>query len=104
MDFTKFDGNAQRIRVLTRLQILQDIYGLNLTMGTLSAFLKYPCLSSEIKNVTKHKYQEKVGVFQSEKEIVLKLRNETGLNKIRNPLTFLLELDAGEYLLSSNGY
>lgn len=46
-DFTEYDGNAQGFRVLTKLQVLQDDAGLNLTVGTLASYLKYPILSSE---------------------------------------------------------
>ena len=41
-DFLEFDGNAQTFRLLTRLQVLNDNYGLNLTLGTLAALIKYP--------------------------------------------------------------
>ena len=36
-DFIHFDGNAQGLRVLTKLQSINDIYGLNLTCTTLAA-------------------------------------------------------------------
>lgn len=42
IDFLQFDGNAQTFRLLTRLQVLNDQYGLNLTLGTLAALIKYP--------------------------------------------------------------
>ena len=41
-DFLQFDGNAQTFRLLTRLQVLNDEFGLNLTLGTLAALVKYP--------------------------------------------------------------
>lgn len=41
-DFNNFDGNCQTFRLLTRLQILNDNYGLNLTCATLAALMKYP--------------------------------------------------------------
>src|SRR3990172_1771810 len=41
-DFLEFDGNAQTFRLLTRLQLLNDAFGLNLTLGTLAALIKYP--------------------------------------------------------------
>lgn len=42
IDFQEFDGNAQTLRLLTRLQVLNDQFGLNLTLGTLAALTKYP--------------------------------------------------------------
>lgn len=35
-------GNAEGFRILTKLQYLGDLNGLNLTYATLSATLKYP--------------------------------------------------------------
>ena len=43
-DILHFDGNAQTFRLLTRLQVLNDDFGLNLTVATLSALIKYPSL------------------------------------------------------------
>jgi dGTPase len=91
MDFTEFDGNAQGFRVLTKLQILQDKAGLNLTAGTLASYLKYPILSSEFVNDSEKKYQSKIGVFQSEKEHLYFLREKTKLFKVRHPLVYLME-------------
>ena len=46
-DFLRFDGNAQSLRLVTKLQILADFNGLNLTFGTLSASCKYISPSHE---------------------------------------------------------
>ncbi len=89
LDFTKFDGNAEGFRILTKLQVLQDPYGLNLTYGTLSAFLKYPFTADELNNGKP--FSNKIGVFQSEKDLLQKIRKATGLKQMRNPLTFLME-------------
>lgn len=40
-DFLRFEGNAQSLRLVAKLQILADDTGLNLTLGTLSALSKY---------------------------------------------------------------
>lgn len=90
-DFTKFNGNVQGFRVLTSLQVLQDKYGLNLTIATLSAFLKYPNLTSDIRNAYGKDYKCRLGVFQSEKNKLNAIRGKTGLINIRNPLTFIME-------------
>lgn len=91
-DFTKFDGNAQGFRVLTKLQVLDTLAGLNLTYATLGAYLKYPNADKIDKNIIGKK---KRGVFQSEREYLTKVVQECGLEingKIsRHPLCYLME-------------
>lgn len=84
-DFIHFDGNAQTIRILSRLQFLNDKYGMNFCYGTLSALMKYPWSSSNHKNSN-----DKFGYFISEKKFCKKIIKETGILN-RNPVTFLLE-------------
>lgn len=92
-DFTLFDGNAQGFRVLTKLQILDDIYGLNLTYATLGAFLKYPNTGDLNEN---HLSQNKRGVFDSEKGYLALIAENCGLFSgdstiIRHPLSYIME-------------
>lgn len=42
VDYTQFDGNAEGLRVLTKLQFIESLDGLNLTCASLGAFMKYP--------------------------------------------------------------
>lgn len=86
-DFLKFDGNSQTFRLVTRLQILNDSFGINLTYATLAALIKYPQGSSH-NNPTWKKH----GFFSSEQEIVNEIWAETGLcDGRRHPLTYLME-------------
>jgi len=95
LDYTGFDGNAEGFRVLTKLQYLGDLYGLNLTIGTLASTLKYPNLgigNSNDKLIAKHKH----GVFQTEKDALERIAVSTGMLKVegafaRHPLAFLME-------------
>lgn len=91
-DFTGFDGNAQGFRVLTRLQILEDDKGLNLTSATLGAYLKYPNTGRIDKKVL---HRKKRGVFQSEKdlldEIAKNCQLEVDSEIKRHPFCFLME-------------
>ena len=84
-DFEKFDGNAQTIRILTRLQFLNDKYGMNFCYGTLATLMKYPWNSTECP-----KNKDKFGYFYSEKELCENIVKETGIIK-RHPATYLLE-------------
>jgi len=85
-DFAFFDGNAQTIRILARLQFLKDRYGINFCFGTLGTLLKYPWSSADPKAEQK----EKFGFFQSEADLGRRIIEETGLIT-RHPATYLLE-------------
>jgi dGTPase len=88
VDFLEFDGNAQTFRLLTRLQVLNDQFGLNLALGTLAALLKYPSVyGSSSKGGFK-----KFGIFRSEGHIVEEVWAQTGLVAgTRHPLAYVME-------------
>lgn len=86
-DFTYFDGNVQNLRIVTKLQTLNDQFGANFTYGTLSTIMKYPWSSESIK-----KKKDKFGFFCSEESIVKDIWYKTGLSEgTRHPATYLLE-------------
>lgn len=89
-DFRLFEGNAQAFRLVTRLQLLNDTYGLDLTYATLAAMMKYPTASNlRDKNVAAKK---KHGFFRSEEEIALAVLKEVGLGLgERHPLAYIME-------------
>ncbi len=87
-DFLKFDGNAQTLRLLTKLQVLNDEYGLNLTVATLAALIKYPTIygSVELHGYKKH------GIFKSENKVISEIWENTGLQAgVRHPLAYVME-------------
>lgn len=88
-DFRNFEGNAQTFRLLTKLQILADFFGLNLTYGTLSAACKYIAASDSI--LSGDHGASKPGYFTSEAEVIADVREKTGTGDARNPITFLVE-------------
>lgn len=75
-DFTCFDGNVQNLRIVTKLQTLNDEYGANFTYGTLSTIMKYPWSS-----ISDKKKKDKFGYFASEEDIVKDIWNKTGLSE-----------------------
>ena len=104
-DLTKFEGNAQGFRIITKLQNPTIKGGLRLSCATLAAFTKYPKeslieTSSKAKS-HKEKLYKKYGFFQAEKELFNDVAEETGLPKkpgyknslfwCRHPLSFLVE-------------
>lgn len=92
-DFLLFEGNAQTLRILTRLQIIDDQYGLDLTFGTLGSLMKYTVPSDEIDDSDiPHVAKKKFGYFASEESIVKDIWDNTGLDKgKRHPLTYIME-------------
>jgi dGTPase len=87
-DFLKFDGNAQTFRLLTRLQVLNDDFGLNLTVGSLAALVKYPSVygSKNLGGFKKH------GIFKSEETIISEVWKHTGLREgVRHPFAYVME-------------
>lgn len=88
-DFRKFEGNAQALRLLTKLQILADYFGLNLTYGTLSASCKYIAASNALQE--EDHGRSKPGYFASEADVIADVREKTGTGDARNPITFLVE-------------
>jgi dGTPase len=90
-DCLRFEGNAQTMRLLTRLQVLNDFYGLNLTYATLSACCKYTAPSNLSPKECKKSHLKKPGYFTSENEIVEEIRNQTGTGNALNPITYMIE-------------
>ena len=90
-DFLRFEGNAQSLRLVTKLQILADYNGLNLTFGTLSALCKYVVPSDRAEKDANNNALRKPGYFVSEAEIVEEVRHATGTGEARHPICFLVE-------------
>ncbi|HTA40911.1 MAG TPA: dNTP triphosphohydrolase [Bryobacteraceae bacterium] len=88
-DFLQFDGNAQMMRLAGRLQILSAHNGLNLTFGTLSAACKYVVAARDTVH-ERHEFS-KPGFFETERELVEMVQEETGTGRARNPITYLVE-------------
>lgn len=90
-DFEMFEGNAQTLRLLTKLQILSDRHGLNLTAATLSAVRKYTANSLEVNDNKETHSKNKLGYFASEADMIATVAELTGTGNARNPISFLVE-------------
>lgn len=89
-DFLKFEGNAQGFRLVTRLQLLNDDYGLDLTYATLAAMIKYPTQSDQTSSA--HVATKKHGFFASEQHVIDKVHQVVGLQRgLRHPLAYVME-------------
>lgn len=98
-DYTQFDGNAEGFRILTKLQFLNDLKGLNLTAASLAAFVKYPNVGGQVKKdeVGAKKPLSKHGVFYTEKDCLGSVMEACRIQKInddayfRHPFAYLME-------------
>lgn len=90
-DFYNFEGNAQALRLLTKLHFLVDENGMNLTFGLLNTIIKYPVPSTQINPHSGDIKDKKMGYFYAEQELYQKIVTATGTNGKRHPLTFILE-------------
>lgn len=96
-DFYNFEGNAQAIRVVSKLHFLIDENGMNLTYGLLNTLIKYPVDSLSINVKSGDIKDKKMGYYFAEEKIFNNIVKSTGTrdkntNKCyRHPLTFILE-------------
>lgn len=90
-DFYHFEGNAQALRLVTKLHYLVDENGMNLTYALLNTIVKYPVSSTEIDLTTGNIKDKKMGYYFADQKIFEEITKETGAFKNRHPLTYILE-------------
>lgn len=89
-EFTRFDGNPQSFRLVTKLQTSHSRLGLDLTAATLAALLKYTVGADGVDSNVPSK--KKFGYFHSERSVVDWVRTATGLDEgQRHPMTWIME-------------
>ena len=96
-DLLYYEGNAQALRIITKLHRLTGRSGMHLTSSVMDTIIKYPVNSLEkLAEDTKEKskrslLRKKVGYYQSETDQFLEIKQNTGTTGCRNPLCFILE-------------
>lgn len=90
-DFYHFEGNAQALRLVTKLHYLVDENGMNLTYALLNTIVKYPVSSVEIDKTTGNIKDKKMGFYLADQENYKRIAEATGAEGKRHPLTFILE-------------
>ena len=90
-DLLNFEGNAQALRVLTKLHYLIDEHGMNLTYALLNTIIKYPVTSLGINKKSGDIKDKKMGYYFTEDSLYRDIVNSTGAADCRYPLTFILE-------------
>lgn len=95
MDLENFEGNAQALRILSKVKNKQEGYDVNLTYGVLNTLIKYPTSSVEFDSNNEEVKKHKLGYFYSEKNTMELICSATGtMNKkeyVRHPLVHLME-------------
>lgn len=90
-DLEHFEGNAQALRVLTKLHFMVDSNGMNLTYALLNTIIKYPVPSTGINKKSGDIRTKKMGYFAAEQQLFENITSSTGAKDCRYPLTWLLE-------------
>lgn len=90
-DFYHFEGNAQALRLVTKLHFLVDEQGMNLTYALLNTIIKYPVSSVEICKMSGDIKDKKMGYYLADADVFEDIERETGTKGKRHPLTFILE-------------
>lgn len=90
-DLCYFEGNAQTLRILSKLQILNDRYAANFTYGTLATIIKYPWDSTKQPKDSEGNPKGKFGYFSSERDLYKEICKKTGIGPNRHPATLLME-------------
>lgn len=90
-DLYHFEGNAQALRLVSKLHFLVDEHGMNLTYALLNTIVKYPVASDEIDPKSENIKDKKLGYYLADENIFREIQEATGTNGRRHPLTFILE-------------
>ena len=105
-DLLAFEGNAQTLRIVTRLERPSSPGGLQLTHATLGALVKYPCSSLAADRDSPHRGTKKPGLFDGDVDAWGGVADGLGLARTgpdcwaRHPLALLTEAaDDIAYLL-----
>lgn len=90
-DIINFEGNAQALRLLTKLHYLTGDNGMQLTYALLNTLIKYPVSSCEVDKNSGNIKDKKIGYYYAEKDLFEEITLSTGAEDCRHPLTYLLE-------------
>ncbi len=90
-DFYHFEGNAQALRLVTKLHYLVDEHGMNLTYALLNTIIKYPVPSTGIRGDSGNIKDKKMGYYLADEAVFRRVTEATGAGNNRHPLTYILE-------------
>lgn len=79
-DLYHFEGNAQALRLVTKLHFLVDEHGMNLTYALLNTIVKYPVPSHQMDPHSED-IKRKKGYYYADEEIFREIEKETGTKR-----------------------
>jgi len=77
-DLCNFEGNAQALRLLSKLHFVDNDNGLNLTDAVLNTLVKYPNASNEINPKHDDIKYHKMGYFYADTNVFKEITHRTG--------------------------
>ncbi len=90
-DLFHFEGNAQALRLVSKLHYLVDEHGMNLTYALLNTIIKYPVSSIRMNPQSDDVKEKKMGYFYAEESLYQDIVTSTTAADCRHPLAFILE-------------
>ena len=90
-DLCNFEGNAQALRLVSKLHYLIDENGMHLTYALLNTLIKYPVDSTRIDKHSPDIRCHKMGYYLAEETLFREITEQTGAVGCCYPLTYLLE-------------
>lgn len=94
-DLIHFEGNAQALRIMSKITNNESGYDVNLSFGVLNTLIKYPTDSVHFETSSEDIKKHKLGYFYSENKIMDSICLETGTKfkqgYVRHPLVYLME-------------
>lgn len=95
LDFMNFEGNAQGLRLLSKVKNDKNSYDVNLTYAVINTLIKYPNSSADFNASDKDVKKHKNGFFYSEEKIMDSICSHTGTKTVtgyaRHPLVYVME-------------
>ena len=94
-DLIHFEGNAQALRIMSKITNNESGYDVNLSFGVLNTLIKYPTDSIQFDAKNEDIKKHKPGYYYAERKIMNGICVETGTKceqgYVRHPLVYLME-------------
>lgn len=94
-DLCHFEGNAQALRLLTKVYRVDSAFGMDLMPAVLNTLVKYPVDSTRVDKASADVKLHKLGYYKAEEALFGALASATGTRTVegfcRHPLTYILE-------------